>query len=108
MSKSDGWRQKKSGTVYVHVGGKAWKMMNDVHKNMGLNKTEQIVTLMRKYFPDNYPDYLDLMRESILKKIDKQFEEAKFVLDESKKCDYKSRKERIKKFHLEKVNEDNF
>ena len=48
------------------------------------------------------------MRESILKKIDKQFEEAKFVLDESKKCDYKSRKERIKKFHLEKVKEDNF
>ena len=108
MSKSDGWRQKKSGTVCVHVDGKAWKMMNDVHKNMGLNKTEQIVTLMRKYFPDNYSDYLDLMRESILKKIDKQFEEAKFVLDESKKCDYKSRKERIKKFYIEKVKEDNF
>lgn len=97
MSKSDGWRQKKSGTVYVHVGGKAWKMMNDVHKNMGLNKTEQIVTLMARYFPDNYPDYLDLMRESILKKIDKKFEEAKFVLDEPPK------KEKIKKFFGNKV-----
>ena len=40
---------------------------------------------MARYFPDNYPDYLDLMRESILKKIDKKFEEAKFVLDEPPK-----------------------
>lgn len=101
MPKSNDWRQKKSGNVSFCVDGQAWKMMNDVHKHFGLNKTEQIVTLMTQYFPDNYPDYLDLMRESIVKKIDKQFEEAKFILEKPPK------KEKIKKFFGNKVKDQN-
>ena len=75
MVNYDDWRSKKSGNVTFRVEGKAYKMMNDVHRTFHVNKSEQMVVILKKFFPQNYHDYLELMREPILNQTQKKFEQ---------------------------------